>query len=152
MKNLNNFIFAVLAVLPIVASADVAPEKFTVGCKVELIGGPNSSSLNDELLSEVKPAYAQSLVRFDLGDYVLRAMSAAKIPKGKSFEDAIPTLDVSIVKKGAGVSGQVNYAFTPVIAQIGESRSVSSFNFLKLDYKGQSYSRIDYTCTMTRVE
>lgn len=152
MNILKNLALLSIGLFSFVSSASHKAEKFTVGCAIELIGGPNSTSAKDESTSEVRGASQQSIVRFDLGDYVLQALTRAKIPNGKSFDEFIPTLDVKLIKKGAGVSGQINYVTTPVVANIGENRSVSSFNFLKLNYKDTTYSRIDYTCTMTRIE
>jgi len=133
----------------VVASADHHSEKFTVSCAIKLIGGNSGKPSTDNLASEAKHAYEQALVKFDLGDYSLIAMSVAKLTPSNEM---IPTLDVSLTKSGNPIQGQVNYATTPVEANVGDTRSVSSFSFLNLTYKGQIYSRIDYTCAMTRTE
>ena len=127
---------------------------YTVSCKMSLIGGAKGAKMDDQLTSDVKTAAAGPSVRFELGGYVLNAFAEDKIIKSAEGILDVPTLNVQVLKKNAEsiAASHVNFATTPAIMEIGESRSISSLNFLKLEYKDQVFFRMDYTCQINRVQ
>ncbi|MES3037577.1 MAG: hypothetical protein V4736_06680 [Bdellovibrionota bacterium] len=132
-------------------ATDTFENLYTVGCDVKLIG-LSQETAEISKVSEAKRAPDGPSVLFNLGQYT---MAAGAQYSGSTAENMGPRLTAIVFKNGEGpIVGQVNFSgvngFEKI--QVGESRSLYSANFLDLTYEGKSYTRVDYTCTITRTK
>jgi hypothetical protein len=124
---------------------------FTVSCEINLIGG--GDKVTDQKISEPATAPSGPTVYFDLGDYRLQGhVSYARSPGDSDYG---PQMEMTLYKLRSGpIAGIVNLAIASDLGdvQVGEESTISSLSFLSLRYEGRSYTRIDYSCTLTRVK
>lgn len=142
---LSSFAFSAVlfAFAPEAVSAADLDSDYTVACDIELIG-PSAPEATDSKISVPKKMMSGPGISFDLGGYTLQAYGSAtsrvKAPVTPVF---VPELEMTLFKNGVGpIAGQVN---------VGEKRTVYARNFLDISYAGQKFTRIDYNCSLTRM-
>lgn len=128
---------------------------YSLGCEMTLIGPMATATTDIKYAAPTKMIQGPN-VAFDLGDYVLAAYGSAtsyqKAPAAPVYE---PNVEVTLYKKAEGpIAGQVNVAGLRALTgmQVSDTRTTYSRSFLQLKYAGQTFSRIDYSCSITRVK
>lgn len=149
-----------LAAAPVATAAHAADAQFQTKCHVLLSvvsADPNDEDIVIDVASDPFAAsgngFSHSHLVVNADDYAVRAGIELNGPFGDPVVQ--PRLIVSLVKGGNPITGQVNYSNIGGIdlatRPAGVPLTLTSMNFISAHVNGLNVTRIDYSCSVTKL-